>query len=212
MCCLVSCSSTFKYIKTHTIKYPTEYQFSVPIDTLRKLFIKEFSTIDSSILSNKFSRKTFSNVDFAKMYYLHPDVYDENDTICDNSFQRIFIPMRYVYDEAVLHLRVWHPIGLSYNYRFIEEDSIYSPLYKATFLVLFSSVNQYTTLARVKAICPRIAIGYRYTYNFHNDETKEVIWEDAEPSTIEEYQILLRIGKALGVQDSMPKLMVPVVH
>lgn len=211
-CCFVSCTVRQNYVPVSIQKMPTSYIFHVQIDTLRRIIINEFCKRNYNE-KNTYTRKYFSGNNLVSRMLLEKESYKEDDTNCYNYYNQIYFYGVDVYDSVIVNYLIRNVIGLSYNYRFVVgKNRNYSPFYDVRFVVSLESIDTNTTKAKVIAVCPKIAIGYRYTYNFHNDETKEVIWEDAEPSTIEEYQILLRIGKALGVQDSMPKLEVPVVH
>jgi hypothetical protein len=66
------------------------------------------------------------------------------------------------------------------------------------------------TLVEIRTINPRIGIGTRFPYNILPwSEPNKTITREVEPSTIEEYMILLEIGKELGQRERMPPLIMP---
>lgn len=67
------------------------------------------------------------------------------------------------------------------------------------------------TRVEVRTINPRISIGVRFPYNILPiSESNAGLWKQVEPSTIEEYRLLLAIGEGLGIRDSMPQIIMPV--
>lgn len=73
-------------------------------------------------------------------------------------------------------------------------------------------IDSTRTLVELKTIDPKILLGIRFPYNIlpkslHSPYS--TIIENVEPSTIEEYKVLLVIGGALDVKDEMPPLILP---
>lgn len=70
------------------------------------------------------------------------------------------------------------------------------------------------TRVDVIAVNPRITIGARFPYYlpYVPSVPDAAITRKVPPSTIEEYEILLKIGRALGVEQEMPKLILPEAH
>jgi hypothetical protein len=112
--------------------------------------------------------------------------------------------MRRITDEYIYNVEIWHPIGLSQNYIFKETEI--HPVYEACFYVQVDSLELSRSRATVVTNHPKIAIGQEKKFDAHKGVYWAEVWLPVELSTIEEYQILLRIGKALGVKDSMPLL------
>jgi hypothetical protein len=90
---------------------------------------------------------------------------------------------------------------------YVDSSKVGYP-YVAEFYIHLTAIDSFSTSVSIKTFNSVIAIGHSIIPNFHNGGylggSKKV-----PPSTIEEYEILLRIGKALGVESQMPKLVLP---
>ncbi len=79
--------------------------------------------------------------------------------------------------------------------------------YYAGFLIIISSVNSIYTKVKIETVEPQIVVGRdlfpKLPHMVRYEKTKAV-----SPSTIEEYELLLYIGKKLNV-DSMPPIHYP---
>jgi hypothetical protein len=79
--------------------------------------------------------------------------------------------------------------------------------YLAKFYLQLVSIDSNSTLIKVLTIDPEIIYGtsLSYVHSFSGaNKYKKVL-----PTTTEEYQILLKIGLALGIENEMPKLQIP---
>jgi hypothetical protein len=66
------------------------------------------------------------------------------------------------------------------------------------------------TRVEIVTIKPKILLGVRFPYNVLPIESSNAgISKEVSPSTIEEYRVLLVIGEALGIKDSMPATILP---
>jgi hypothetical protein len=95
-----------------------------------------------------------------------------------------------------------HP---SYIYKGIDHIITYY----AEFHVHITSVNDTTTFVEVRTINGRICTGEGFTQKIIQHAPGSFSYESVPPSTIEEYQILQKIGEKLGVKDKMPSLILP---
>ncbi|HBX85524.1 MAG TPA: hypothetical protein DEH40_12560 [Marinilabiliales bacterium] len=78
-------------------------------------------------------------------------------------------------------------------------------LYKAEFHLHFERINDTITKIKINTINPKVVIGkQRITMASH----KGYKYKTVEPTTIEEYKILLRIGKIAG-EKKMPFINLP---
>jgi hypothetical protein len=76
--------------------------------------------------------------------------------------------------------------------------------------VHLESLGPDSTRVTVSPIDPTISIGVRFPYNvLPISEPGVALTTPVEGSSIEEYEVLLRIGEALGEKDVMPPLMLP---
>lgn len=94
------------------------------------------------------------------------------------------------------------PIGKSYLY-FIDGKSLD---YIASFHLHVSQLDSLRTKVEVKTLKSKIITGKKLIPNIHG--VRPFNYKEIEPSTIEEYEILLLIGKKLG-QEDMPELKKP---
>ncbi len=79
-------------------------------------------------------------------------------------------------------------------------------LYYAYYLVHITKIDANKTKVEIISRYPRIVIGKQSNLGpFHRPTAERFV----QPSKIEEYKILLRIGDYLGIKDSMPKLQLP---
>lgn len=93
----------------------------------------------------------------------------------------------------------------SKNY-FSKKDTI-PLLYFADFHLHLIKIDSNSTLVQVITYNPTILTGHD-TFGFVG-EIGGADFESVEPTSIEEYEILLVIGEAIGVRNKMPKLLLP---
>lgn len=78
--------------------------------------------------------------------------------------------------------------------------------YFADFHLHLDQIGVESTRIEIITLNPRIIIGREILPNIHAVRPDK--YHDVKPSTIEEYEILLKIGKAIG-QEDMPELIMP---
>jgi hypothetical protein len=187
------CSVTKMVERLETAKMPTQYAFAIGIDSLKKTIKKEFirkKMVPDSVDDN---RRSLEEVNPADYYALK-----------GGSIDTLELPTLHLLDEYLGDALVISPIGISHNYRFVGTNI--HPIYRTRFLLVFEALNENQTNIKVYPINPEIAIGSEFKWNNHTLWWyRAAIMHVAESSTIEEYQILLRIGEALGAVDKMPK-------
>ena len=84
-----------------------------------------------------------------------------------------------------------------------EDGPVY---YHAEYHIHLTEVSENKTKVEIFTINPSISIGHKpFSQYIHMTP----IEREVLPSTIEEYEILLKIGEILGVKDSMPKIKLP---
>jgi len=136
----------------------------------------------------------FSNKKYRKMtlYYLNGNLYPDsvkifNQTNNENDF------CLSTYGD---------PIGKSFLY---SKNDI--PLdYVASFHLHLSKIDSSQTKVNVITLKSKVILGLELLPNIHGVRTFD--YKNVEPTTIEEYEILLKIGKTLG-QSGMPELELP---
>jgi hypothetical protein len=98
-------------------------------------------------------------------------------------------------------------IGKSMNYKRKDSGTLD---YEAWFYLHLETLDEMKTKISIKTLEPRIIVGRELLPTPPNlvrkDKTMAV-----EPSTIEEYEILLEIGRLVGEND-MPPLSLPETH
>lgn len=73
-----------------------------------------------------------------------------------------------------------------------------------------TSIDSQTTLVEVRTVDPSISIGVRFPHNILPSSVPgAALTKPVQPSTIEEYKVLLKIGEVLGVREKMPPLRLP---
>jgi hypothetical protein len=98
--------------------------------------------------------------------------------------------------------------------RFTAESKIYfkkpdsmSLIYDADFHLHLIKIDTCRTLVQIITYDNYIVIGEK-TMGFVGEIGRAIV-QSVEPTSIEEYEILLKIGEALGVKDKMPPLLLP---
>jgi len=80
--------------------------------------------------------------------------------------------------------------------------------YYAEFHLHLESIDSTHIRVEIFTINPRVVVGEKLLPSFPHFGSNPKI-KSVQRSTIEEYEILLRIGKGLGVDDKMPKIKLP---
>jgi len=218
----ISCSTTNSIEKVYEVEkiniapMPTEYIFNVSKDSMYKILESSFYPTDVIERIKKTwglnSREKLDNINPNDYYFTVKDEFeysllgiDSSDFMGEKPYL-VHFPVDFFKDE---YLDAWirYPTGISYNYKFKGIDI--HPIYKTLFYIKLDEVNIENTRVSIFAYQPKIVIGSEVRFDIHHDYQRFAIEIPAEPSTIEEYQILLRIGEAIGVKDQMPKLVLP---
>lgn len=80
--------------------------------------------------------------------------------------------------------------------------------YRAAFHIHLVPVTESRTRVEIRAVRPQVLVGRKPQLNVHAGPILADIWVHVEPTTVEEYRVLLRIGEALGARN-MPPVSVP---
>jgi len=108
------------------------------------------------------------------------------------------------YDDYIL---IHEPRAICKSVLYVSEEDSVGMDYIASFHLHLTKIDSNRTMVQVITYNPAIINGN------HNialiGMTPGSILEPVEPTSIEEYQILLRIGKKLGLKLKMPKLLLP---
>jgi len=189
---LTGCSGLF--ITEYKLKTPnpTEYVFDVSIDSLSKKTYQSF-------LKKPFSKNEF------KQLHVRNSSDDFSFRFCDSTIAN----QLNMHPYCLLLSRMDYSIGSSYLYYKAGERMSYF----ACFHIHFESLGAGKTRVKVDAVNPVLREGSSFR-NFwvslfgltHGGSFDEI---PVKGSTIEEYQILQRIGEIAGVFDKMPTLILP---
>jgi hypothetical protein len=205
----ISCSQVLVVHELEIQKMPTSYVFNTSKDSLmnaiKRRFVKRITREQETYgwVPHVITRQDLEKVN-AFDYYAFAD----EDSVNNYTDGRMDIKTRHITDSVLQDAFVFEPIGISYNYVF--EDTHIRPVYCTSFKLRIKKLNTNMFKVTVYTIDPRIAIGSHISFKDPSNWGGRIAtMEPAEPSTIEEYQILLGIGEALGVKDQMPPLVLP---
>lgn len=190
---IILCNS---YIGFRTIllkeKNPTSYVFHIPVDRLRNVIVYDFSKdrskdIDDLRSVQEISRKQWS-------------VHDANCSYNSEKVEKIFEKPR---NKLDLYLTPSGSPIISYSKVYLK---FRKPLeYYAEFQLHFASINEQET--KIEVITYNTEVLY-WGFDIFGTGHSYVNTKKVEPTTIEEYEILLRIGNLAGEKD-MPPLKLP---
>lgn len=126
----------------------------------------------------------------------------------EDSKKHLFAPEALFRDPANTNDLYLHnhgsPIAPSSVYRDAKEGLAFF----ASFHLHLTDAGTNITIATVTALDTRIANGWYFGLNIHTGFGRQARIVAASPTTVEEYAILLYLGRYLGVTD-MPELIVP---
>ena len=186
----ISCSSDIHQIRTKPLaeKNPTSYAFPRPLEDVKQELINAFEITKRSKATDEFY-SSFSDESF----------YFKVETKDDALFSKQIFESPENTNDLYLHSH-GQPIVSS---------SVYfgggKPLrYRATFQLHLTRLNENSTKVSVITHDPTVINGSKCC-GLHGYKSNDV---PVEPTTIEEYKILLFIGRLLGVGD-MPTLRLP---
>ena len=170
---------------------PTEYVFNMPLEELRILVINDFENPANPDVEEIFSRG-MRVIPITK--YLN----GLTDSVSYTFYQI----------KSVNDLVLQYPIG-TYSTTLGYSDVYYKKnmplLYSANFHLHFEQINLDKTKIKIYVINPKVAVGNQIICIPSHCGYR---WKKVEPTTIEEYKILLRIGKLAG-EKNMPPLSRP---
>lgn len=186
----ISCSSGIHEIKTKSLneKNPTSYEFARPMSEVRRTVISAFDTAKRNPLTEEF-HSSFSRTSFFFVV----------ESKEDPSFSKHIFGKPENSNDLYLH-SYGEPISFSAVYFGGGQ-----PLkYRATFQLHLTAPTENSTRVTVIPHNPTVINGSKCC-GLHGYVSNEV---PVEPTTIEEYKILLFMGRLFGAQD-MPPLRLP---
>ena len=186
----ISCSSDIHKIKTKSLneKNPTSYEFARPMSEVKKEVINAFDSEKVNPLTHQFN-SSFSNETFSFVV----------ESKEDPSFSKHIFQNPENSNDLYLH-SFGTPINSSYVY-----FGGGKPLrYRAEFQLHLTALDPHRTRVSVITHKPTVINGSKCC-GLHGYVSNDV---PVEPTTIEEYKILLFVGRLLGTQD-MPPLRLP---
>lgn len=176
----IGCDTKYKYIELKMPKKnPTSYEFDASIEQIQDAIRQNFFHIPGKYLG--FASDT--NLVWGEDILAKPE--NVNDA--------------FIYLHFGDSSRVYHRI---------DEDHKMIP-YWYSIHIHITSIGERKTKVEVRAINPTIGIGIRFPMNVLPREPGAAIEKDVPTSTIEEYEILLEIGDALGVKNKMDPIVLP---
>jgi len=160
---------------------------------LGKRTVKELNSLLPNYISN------FKNVNIDSLSQFYNDIFLFGD--CGEI---------YIEDEELDSVSISHFVGLSRNYLFTKNNV--SPYYRAIFHLVIDSIDNNHTRVKIETISPVIFVGKQLQMGGHTI-FPEFYWHSVavpvEPSTLEEYEILMKIGELTGIKKEMPPLILP---
>ena len=160
-------------------KNPTSFVFKADVGTIHLAIRNEFS--DREFYRMKLSSIANSSGEF--------------------HIQRLFDSAQYINDYY-----------LANPYEAIEPSRLYADengkplMYFAEFLIHITPMNDDSTKVEIQTRKAYVITGKAMRMG---DRGGNYIGQNVKPTTIEEYEILLKIGEALGVKNEMPALILP---
>jgi hypothetical protein len=197
-----ACSQTYEVVKVPTRKMPTSYLFNISKDSLIHTLQRELGKPTEETWEEIYQIKSRESLRRA-----NPFKYLELQTIRnEGSVWFVFaFNITYLHDEYLQNATITRPVGFAKHYVF--ENTTIAPIYSAHFEAIIRAATDRQTIVTIETIAPGIAIGSEIKWNPHAFWwNRHAVYQKVEPSTIEEYQILLRIGEILGVKQQMPPL------
>jgi hypothetical protein len=177
---MTSCYAQKNTIIVEGEKNPTEYFFNFPMDTVRNVIKKSFN----------------------RDQYCGYDIHDFTDPF----FKKIKNPNRTDNDFllSIYWLGSWWRTECRSKVYFNKKGKPY--LYFSDFHLHLTETDNGVSV-KIYAINPQIHIGYYWWINPHS-LARDPKFKEVPNTTVEEYEILLMIGKTLGVND-MPIIKIP---
>jgi hypothetical protein len=168
------------------LKNPTVYIFNKSLNKVKSAIEKslQFDGAESASKPYQGSATLLQKNDT----YLHPEIFKDSLNYNDYIFQA-----RQLNRKSKIYFSIKDTIPL---------------IYSAEFHLHLVTIDSNRTLVQVITYDPWIITGEK-TIGFVGEFGRNEYFVSVEPSSIEEYEILLRIGKTLGVKEKMPPLLLP---
>lgn len=188
---IILCNSDIGYrIKHLEEKNPTSYVFHAPYERLREIIICDFSqdrtkNIRDSESVQEISKKQWYVKDEISLYLLYL-----GDSVSEKPKNKLDLYLT--------------PVGRTVSYSNVYKKFWWSLEYFAEFQLHFEPINEAETKITVITHAPEVLYSSSPVFSGH----AYVDFKKVEPTTIEEYEILLRIGK-LVEEKEMPPLKLP---
>jgi len=173
-------------------KNPTSYVFHAPLTVLRDRIVKDFTKSRSEGINDLISVQEIS-----KMQWIIKDVNNFKNT---EKYQRVFEK-----PENILDLYLTPANNPAVSNSKVYKKFWKSLEYSAEFQLHMTSINEGETKIEVITNNPEVLY---FGFNIFKTGHSYVYFKEVEPTTIEEYEILLRIGNLAGEKD-MPSLKLP---
>jgi len=198
ICLLEGCTINYNY---HCIEYsdknPTKYIFNKNIKEIREKIITNKDYIQQVFCDNyeeaRKSTKLFTNY-FCESGLVLRVVKDSIQIYNPDKGRVYYLKTNSI--DLFLISEGWKSSEICFN-----DDGI--PLeYKSNYQIHFEIIDSLTTQVEIIALHPRLITGKQIMggRGFAN----VIITSPTEPTSIEEYKILLKIGEFLGVKEEMP--------
>lgn len=188
---IILCNSDIGYrVKQLEEKNPTSYVFHAPYDRLKETIICDFSKDRSKDFRDSESVQEISR----KQWYVKDEI----------SLHLLYLGYR-VSEKPENKLDLYlTPLGRTVSYSKIYKKFWWSLEYFAEFQLHFDPINEAGTKITVITHAPEVLYSSGPIISGH----AYVDFKKVEPTSIEEYEILLRIGKLVG-EKGMPPLKLP---
>jgi hypothetical protein len=196
ICLLIHEGCTNYYVSKFPIKNPTFYTFDESLKEIRH------------IIKNKFNNFNFKNCypdgKFAKFVHMEVIFADEYEA----RYLTLCLP------DSIIKTLTANDVVLTSDYDRVGNSSVYflgnkGAVYFATFIIRLKEIDSNQTKVEIETYNPRIYAGGRFWDFIFITHPAPANHKTVEPTTIEEYEILLTIGEALGVKENMPKMNLP---
>lgn len=173
-------------------KNPTSYIFHMPLTVLKERIVKDFTTDRSKDINDLRGIQEIS-----RKQWIIKDIYNFNNI---EKYKRIFEKPE---NKIDLYLSPTGNPAVSYSK--VYKKFWKSLEYNAEFQLHFTPINENETKIEVITHNPEVLY---FGFDIFNTGHSYVNYKKVKPTTIEEYEILLRIGNLVGEKD-MPPLKLP---
>lgn len=177
-------------------KNPTQYTFNTSINKIKTVIIEKFDLY-------KF-KNCYPIGEFSDHIHMRPILISEYDL---NNLT-LFL------SDSIINTLSKNDAVLTSSFDCVGNSSVYflgnkGAIYFATFIIRLREIDNNQTRVEIETYNPRIYAGGRFWDFVFISHPAPANHKKVEPTTIEEYEILLTIGEALGVKENMPKMNLP---